>query len=390
MQPIRDGAHASQPKRAGKVGAAEVLGVPLLPPGVVVAAGNRVRAGIARLHRATAPPPARILEAALGMLDVSVLATLCRLDLPDRLDRPMDAGQLADDLGVDRDRFERLLRYAATRGWVRRNRRGQLCPTKVTAFLRRAHPGGWRAWVEFAATDEVHAALQALDGGLASTGDAFADANGAPFFDWMRARPQQHVLFDAAMAAGGQMHGLVLARTLDWSKSRRVCDIGGGDGALLAVLCAQHQHLDGIILELAEVAARVRTQPRVGAVAGDAFVAVPVGFDTYLLVNILHDWDDAAATQLLARAAAALDDDAAMANSDAIVRRVVVVESQMNTRPHDDLAIRADLLMLALTPGGRERTVAEIAVLGKAAGLRLVRSRRLASGDRAHVLMRQQ
>jgi hypothetical protein len=42
------------------------------------------------------------------------------------------------------------------------------------------------------------------------------------------------------------------------------------------------------------------------------------------------------------------------------------------------------VLMAALTKGGKERSAAEFAALGRACGLRLVRTHRLASGDLAH------
>jgi len=366
-----DGPAAPDSGGVVRVGVAEVLGVPLLPPSRVVGVGNRLRAGLARLHRATAPPPARIIEAALGTLDLAALAALCRLDVPDRLVGPTGCAALADDLGVDRVRLERLLRYAA-----------------VTEFLRRDHPGGWRAWIEFASGPEVHAAIGALDLGLAEDADAFAAVNGASFFAWMGDRPDRHAAFDAAMAAGGQMHGLLIARALDWSDARRVCDVGGGDGALLSVLLAEHEQLDGVVFELPAVAARVRARPRLDAVGGDAFAAVPSGFDTYLLVNVLHDWDDAAAERLLGNVARALGSgDQADDSAQTPLRRVVIVESEAHERPRDDLAIRADLLMLALTPGGRERTVEELVALGSQAGLRRQQVRRLASGDVALVLV---
>jgi hypothetical protein len=43
--------------------------------------------------------------------------------------------------------------------------------------------------------------------------------------------------------------------------------------------------------------------------------------------------------------------------------------------------------MLAVAPGGSERTTGELRDLGAAAGLRLATTTRLASGDRAHTLM---
>jgi hypothetical protein len=364
------------------IGPSEVLGVPALPPGRAAGPTARLRAALARAHRASAPPPARLLESALGGLDLAVLATLCRLEVPDRLDRPCAVETLAHDLGLDPQRFDRLVRYARTRGWVRTDRHGRLRATRTTAFLRRDHPGGWRAWIEFAAGPEVSGALQHLAAGLRPDGDAFATANGAPFFDWMQTHPDRHATFDGAMAAGGRMHGLLLARTLDWADRRRVCDVGGGTGALLGVLLDQQPHLEGVLLELPEVAARASRHARAEVVAGDAFREVPAGCDTYVLANVVHDWDDRAAALLLERVRSAAEE----APTSGPQPRVVVVESEAHERPRDDLATRADLLMLALTPGGRERSTSHIAELAAVAGLRHVAAHHLVSGDLAHVL----
>lgn len=364
------------------VGPAEVLGVPRLPPGGLARAGNRIRSGLARLGRGSAPPPGRVMEAVLGSLDLAVFGAVCRLDLPDRLREPTTCAELAEDLAVDPQRLERLLRYAATRGVVTIDRRGRVGPTRLLGFLRRDHAGGWRAWVEFASGQEVAAALLALDAGLQPDGDAFAAANGAPFFEWMSAHPDRHAVFDAAMAAGARMHGLLLADAIDWSTACRVCDVGGGDGSLLSVLLGRHPHLLGVLLELPEVVARATAHASIEAVPGDAFQSVPSGCDTYLFVNVLHDWGDDAAATLLQRAAEAMSESSA----DGPPPRVVIVDSESHERPRDDLAIRADVLMLALTPGGRERTADEFADLAQRAGLHLRRTRRLLTGDAVHVL----
>ena len=371
---------ADHPTEPAPVRPRDVLGAPVVPPAAAATAANRLRAGIARLLRAPAPLPVRILEGLLGGLDQAALVALCRAGVPEHLEGPTEIPSLAADLGVAPDRLERLLRYAATRGWVRLDRRGRVRPTPVIEFLRRDHPSGWRAWVEFMSGPEVARSLGALADGLAADGDPFASANGAPFFAWMAAHPDRHVAFDAAMATGGRMHGLVLARALDWRDSRRVCDVGGGTGALLATLLTAHPHLEGVLVELPEVAARAQAHPRLDVQGGDAFAAVPDGCDTYLLVNVVHDWDDGAAIRLLANIAAALPDEPAA--------RVVIVEGRLHERPRDDIASRTDLLMLALTPGGHERTPEQFDALARAAGLRRRRTVGLASGDDAHVLER--
>src|SRR3954463_12102623 len=128
----------------------DVLGVPALPPGRATVGLNRARTALARSHRALAPPPVRIVEGMLAVLDHAVLVVLCRLDVPDRLVRRTTVDGLAADLAVPVDALERVLRYAAARGWVRTDRRGRVAPTRALRFLRRDHPGGWRAWVDFA------------------------------------------------------------------------------------------------------------------------------------------------------------------------------------------------------------------------------------------------
>lgn len=355
----------------------DVLGVPAMPPGAVTMTGNRIRSRVGRLHRALAPPPVRILEGALGLLDHRVLVALCNAGVPEALTGPTAVTDLAARIGADETMLDRLLRFAATRGWVRIDRRGRVRPTRVTAFLRADHPGGWRAWVDFAGGDEVVAAVGELSVRAAAS-HSFAAANGAPFFDWMADHPERWRTFDRAMAAGGRMHALGLSAALDWSPGERVCDVGGGTGELLATLLDLEPGLEGTVLDLADVVARAVEHPRLTATAGDAFERLPDGFDTYLFVNVLHDWDDADAIRLLQRAADVAGPDT----------RVIVVDNDRPTVPHDDVSVLADVLMAALTDGGKERDTGAFATLGRAAGLELDRSVRLASADLAHVFRR--
>jgi hypothetical protein len=365
----------SSPHRPGAPSSNEVLGVPLLPPAAVTTGANRLRAALGRLHAAMAPPPLRILEGLFGVLDHRVLVALCQAGVPEALDRPQAPTTLADRLGVEPAMLERLLRYAAARGWLRIDRRGRVRPTRVTRFLRRDHPGGWRGWVDFAGGDEVVEAVTALTADTGA-GHAFTSIHGAPFFEWMASHPHRWEAFDRAMAAGGRMHALGLAAAFDWPDGQVVCDVGGGTGALLATLVELRPALRGLLVDLPEVVERAASHPKVEVVAGDAFAQVPAGADSYLLVNVLHDWSDADAVRMLDRVAAAAGEQA----------RVIVVEAEHTIRPRDDMAVRADVLMAVLTAGGRERTAAEFASLGARSGLELTRTVRLASGDVAHEL----
>lgn len=347
----------------------DVVGVAALPPARATAAVNRLRDRLLRLHRRLAPPPLQVLESLFGLLDHRVLVALCEAGVPEALRGRMSTVELARRTGADADALERLVRFASTRGWLRVDRRGGVRPTAVTAFLRRDHPGGWRAWVDFAGGADVVAAVQLLS--ASSNADPFATPNGHGFFEWMALHAERGGAFDGAMEAGARMHGLVLAKSLRWDPSESVCDVGGGTGALLATLLDLVPGLTGTVLDLPAVVERAVGHERLTAVAGDAFESVPSGFRTYLLVNVVHDWGDDDAARLLAAVALAADREA----------RIVIVETEATARPVAGVGVASDVLMAALTPGGRERTTDEMRALGSRAGLRLELRTPLASGD---------
>ena len=367
----------TSPKGSRPLSASDVLGIPMLPPGAVARGGTRIRAAMSRAADQFATPPARILEGLFGLLDHRVLAALCEAGVPEALDRPMHSGELATRLRVEPDRLERFLRYAVAKRWLRFDRQGRVVPTPFLKFLHRDHPGGWRAWVDFAAGDEIIRAVGTLSAGT-TDGDCFVEANGSPFFDWMDRHPDRWSVFDQAMGAGGRMHGLALASALKWKGAPRICDVGGGTGDLLAVLLDQVPAATGVVYDLPAVVARAVEHERLAPYAGDAFTSVPKGFDTYLLVNVLHDWNDVDSATILGNVAEATPADG----------RVVVVDSEQQRVPRDTLGVGSDVLMAALTSGGRERSVEDFDHLGKACGLRLAKAHRLVSGDRAYEFRR--
>ena len=241
-----------------------MFGVPLVPPGRVASLANGVRRRVLGLHRAAAPPPLVVLEALFAQFDAHVLAALVALDVPDRLARPVTSAELANQLGADPDRLDRLLRYAAARGLVGRDRAGRVRGNGVTRALRRDAPAPWRSWVEFATSDWFGGAWRALPASMdAGAAAPFEAAHGHEFFTHTRLNPSAGVVFDRAMEAGATLQAVGLARALDWGETRSVCDVGGGTGVALEVLQRYEPQLDVTLFDLPEVVARALvTAPR--------------------------------------------------------------------------------------------------------------------------------
>jgi O-methyltransferase domain len=85
----------------------------------------------------------------------------------------------------------------------------------------------------------------------------------------------------------------------DFSDLRRLVDIGGGYGQLLAAVLQATPDLCGILFDLPSAAAQARTTlesagvaERCELVGGDMFTSELPRGDAYVLSNVLHDWGD--------------------------------------------------------------------------------------------------
>jgi hypothetical protein len=99
---------------------------------------------------------------------------------------------------------------------------------------------------------------------------------------------------------------------------------------------------------------------RCRVLAGDFFAGVPRGADCYVLANVIHDWPDARAIEILRRCREAMSP----------AGRVLIVERLIpEDRADPTPTLLSDINMLVLT-GGQERTNLEYGRLLEAAGLR--------------------
>ena len=110
------------------------------------------------------------------------------------------------------------------------------------------------------------------------------------------------------------------------------------------------------VLEAAGVAARCRIE------AGDFFERVPSGGDVYVLSQIVHDWDDERAGQMLRGCRAAMAPGARWLWWSASCRKLGT--RRRRATPSDFLA---DMHMMAILTG-RERTASEFMALLAGAG----------------------
>jgi predicted O-methyltransferase YrrM len=147
--------------------------------------------------------------------------------------------------------------------------------------------------------------------------------------EWARAmeRPDFAAQFTAAMDCRGVHFGAALAKSVDLSEATSLLDIGGGSGIYACCLAARHPHLRAAVFDKAPVdriarenIARRGGEGKVEVIAGDMFAEdLPAGFDTHLISNVLHDWDEAPVLEILRKSSAALPSGGLLIVHDAFI-----------------------------------------------------------------------
>ena len=303
-----------------------------------------------------------------GRLSTSI-AVAARLGVADHLvDGPLGAEELAERVGADPQALSRVLRLCADAGVFAELEDRRFGQTPLSELLRGDREDSMRGLAMLFESPFLRAAWTELHAAVRGGGRAFDRAHGVPLFDYLTEHPDDAAVFDAAMVGASRQLIAAVLDAYDFSGFDTVVDVGGGNGALLALILAGNPGARGILFDLPAVTDRAQAlladagvADRCEVVAGDFFESVPAGGDAYVLTQILHDWEDEAATRILRNCRAVMNDDA----------RLLLGEAVLPAGPERSLARFIDVEMLVI--GGRERTEAEYRKLLAGAGLRLTR-----------------
>ncbi len=311
----------------------------------------------------------RLVALMQGFRSTQAIYVFAKLRLADYLaDSPLTVAELASTVDTDPANLGRVLRLAAFYGLVtelpegrfeltdfgqplRSDVKESIAPTAI--MLGQEH---YRAWGSL-----LHSVM--------SGESAFQHVYGMPMFDYLAKDPEAQADFDAAMGSGTEVFLRSLVDVYDFSESRVIVDVGGGNGSVSAVILKQNPSLEAVIYDQPQVleaadrylsAAGVRSRCRL--VPGNFFETVPEGGDLYFLSNIIHDWDDDRALRILKNCRAGMTPAAA----------VLLLETILPEHGHPSQATMADVNMMVMLTG-RERTEAQYRQLLAGADLRLTK-----------------
>jgi orsellinic acid C2-O-methyltransferase len=309
-----------------------------------------------------------------GFMGSQVVHVAAELGVADLLaDGAQTAEALAQQSGTHAPSLHRLLRALASLGLLDEVEPGRFALTALGAQLRTAVPGSlrnrallfggerhWRSWGEL---------LRSV-----RTGEtAMQHLYGMGGFEYLAAHPQQAAIFNEAMAETTRQVARAVVTAYDFSRFRTIVDIGGGNGALIAVILAAAPELRGIVFDLpsgnveaSRQLAAADVAERYDVIAGDFFRSVPSSADAYILKSIIHDWDDERSVAILKNCRKVIPAYGKLL----LVERVM--PARMEASQSRQQMSMTDIHMLVLA-GGRERTETEFQALFAAADFELAR-----------------
>jgi len=339
------------------------------PGRFVVQSVLAVRAALLKLVETITPPELTIFEHAFAVVRTQMVHVAAKLKIADHLeaDGALTAAELAERTSANADALDRMLRALSSFGVFQRDRQGRYTNTRISRTLRTGALGGPAFAHYFGSSYNVHAWAE-LEYTVMTGKSAFEKVHGVSYWDYFAKHPDQGKVFAEAMANATELEAPGVAAVYPFKDAQRVCDVAGGSGTLLGEILAQHPHLEGVLfdgeLALTEAKTRLRrrkVEERCQFTSGNFFQSVPRGADTYLLKDVLHDWDDGRAATILANCRRAMDPG----------HRLLVIEMLLVDEPRYPLVNLSDMHMMTVCSEGRQRTAAEFGLLLERAGFRV-------------------
>jgi DNA-binding transcriptional ArsR family regulator len=341
-----------------------------VPPAKLARVVEWIRHHLYRLNQRLAPAPAAMMEMIIATWTSQAITVAAELGVADALaSGPLPIDELAARVGADADALRRLLRALISRGIFRQRRDGRYELNSLADTLRSDAPVSMVWAARFYGSREQRERWTLLEDSI-RTGTAVVPAlRGKESFDYFAEEPELAELFNRTMTSISELTDVSVVAAYDFSAYPTIVDVGGGHGPLLAAILAAAPASRGVLYDLPQVVASApsllrkrNVADRVRIAEGSFFDSVPSGGDAYLLKNIMHDWPDEKAVQILRNVRAAAGPGAT----------VLLVELVIPKHDRDFAGKWADLEML-LNLAARERTAAEYRDLLSQAGFRMIR-----------------
>jgi hypothetical protein len=303
----------------------------------------------------TDPDPITQIQLMSGGYYVSrCLQVVAELGIADLIaDVPISASELARSTRSDQDALARVLSLLCAHGVFMRVD-GRFCHSEVSRVLRTDHPMSMRPFARMFGIPVLWQSVMRLDESVATGRPMGDEITEGGFWHYFEQHPDANEKFNHTMAAKAQAVIPLVIAAYNFTKFPRIADVGGGRGHLLAAILQSSSLSRGILFDqphVVEQATGVASQ-RLELCGGNFFEDELPEAEAYVLMEVIHDWDDQHAEKILC----------AVRRAAPIGAKLLLVEAMMPEQPVPCWTTTLDVVMLN-SLGGRQRSMSEYVTL---------------------------
>lgn len=232
--------------------------------------------------------PQPIMKIMWGMWSFRTLLTAIELEVFTKIDKGITTSKdIAKELKANGEGIKRLLNACVSLGLL--NKSGKRYENKeiTTQFLVKGKPTYYGDMILMNGRDSLKDLKEVIINGTSKQG--------------LKKRmedKEQAKIFTKAMHNNAVGPAIVLSRKFDFSKYKKLLDLGGGSGAYSIILTKNYSNLKSTVFDLpnvcevAEEYIKKTNSKKVNTFAGDFFKEeFPKGADIVLLSQIIHSFD---------------------------------------------------------------------------------------------------
>jgi hypothetical protein len=307
-------------------------------------------------------------EISNGHIRAKAVYAAAKLGLADLVgDKPTKVSHLAEKTNTNEDALYRLLRFLSGIGVFREHDERAFSNTAVSEFLKTDHMFSERGAIIMRGEqmspgfEEILHSIQTLETG-------FSKRFGSSLFEFLKSDEAAFNTFQTAMRSMTVFEAHAVMEAYDFSKFEKIVDVGGGNGTNLSEILAANPGISGTLFDLESSIEMAKNGaggplPRCELVVGDFFESITDGGDLYILKNILHDWYDDKAIEILKNCRQAM----------AVDSKLIIVERLLEPPNKHSNVSNQDMTMMVVV-GGLERREDEFSSLVEQAGFQLERA----------------
>jgi cyclopropane fatty-acyl-phospholipid synthase-like methyltransferase len=281
---------------------------------------------------------------------------------------PRTCAELAQATGTHERSLYRVMRLLAAYNFFAEDKQGRFRLARQGHSLLIENPDSARWWVLSMGNELWMSNSQILES--VKTGrTGFELAHGIPLWQWYPQNPEPHDIFIKGMNIFTDAHCSEIIRAFDFSRFKKIVDVGGGGGGLISEILRANPNVRGVLFDQPSTVEEAK--PRIDAadfadrceVIGGSFLEkIPSGADAYIFKHVLRDWDDTGVLKMLEKCHEAMAENGTL----------LVVDALVNPKNGKDRLIKMLDVQTMVDGGGGLRTQAEFEGFFSKTGFQLV------------------